>query len=158
MVRAHNYNENMTISTIYSELLKLLKVNLLWWYIIISKSNLQKDWTAVFHLKFAGQFKTLLMFVSPPFSVPLSLLQNKLCWCAMQMSGDQKKIDWRQGWKTGPDQVTDFPRIERQGLRVGSRCGLIRLLHTCTHLCLLLLSDLGTLISQVTKMGWKPLL
>ena len=29
MVRAHNYNENMTISTIYSELLKLLKVNLL---------------------------------------------------------------------------------------------------------------------------------
>ena len=37
-VRANSRDQNITVSTIYSELLIMLQMNLAWWYMIISRS------------------------------------------------------------------------------------------------------------------------
>ena len=42
------YDQSMTVSTIYSELLIFLLPNLIWWYIIISQNVLWRNWIAVF--------------------------------------------------------------------------------------------------------------
>ena len=46
-----SYNQNVIIPTISSKLLIFLQLNLVWWYSIISRSVLWKEWIVVFKFK-----------------------------------------------------------------------------------------------------------
>ena len=46
-----SYDQNLTLSSILSELLIPWQPNLVWWYIIISQSATQKNWFIVFYVK-----------------------------------------------------------------------------------------------------------
>ena len=54
-----SYDQNMTVSTVSSELLILLLQNLVWWYIIISLSVSWRNWIAVFKVKVTAKLQNV---------------------------------------------------------------------------------------------------
>ena len=54
-----SYDQNMTVSTVSSELLILLLQNLVWWYIIVSQSVLWRNCIAVFKVKVTAKLQNV---------------------------------------------------------------------------------------------------
>ena len=54
-----SHNHNMTVSTIFAELLILLLPNLVWWYIIISQNVLWIKGIVVFKVKVPAKFQNV---------------------------------------------------------------------------------------------------
>ena len=61
------YDQNMTVSTIFSELMICLLPNLVWYCIIITLSILWRFWIAVFKVKATAKFQNVNEYLSRPY-------------------------------------------------------------------------------------------
>ena len=86
-------DQNMTVSTILSELLIPWQPNLVWWYIIRSQSVLWKKWITAFRVKVTAKGQNL-MFVQMVSSKPSNILFSNLALWFIIMSQSVMKKDW----------------------------------------------------------------
>ena len=85
------YDQNMTVSTILSELLIPWQPNLVWWYIIWSQSVLWKKWITAFRVKVTVKGQNL-MFVQMVSSKPSNILFSNLAlWFIIMSQSVMKK-------------------------------------------------------------------
>ena len=84
------YDQNMTLSTIFSELLIPWQPNLVWWYIRVSY---EKNWITAFRVKVTMKGQNG-MFVQMVSSKPPNILFPNLVWWCITMSWSVIQKDW----------------------------------------------------------------
>ena len=90
-----SYDQNMTLSTVFSELVILWHPNLVWWYIIISQSDLWKklDYCFVSWSRSQQRVKMLMFVQIISSKAPDILFPNSVLWC-ITMSRSIMQKDW----------------------------------------------------------------
>ena len=76
-----SYDQNMTLSTIFSELLIAWQPNLVWWYIIISQSVLWKKRIIAFKVKVTVKGQNVSVCPDDIFQTTEHLFPNLVLWC-----------------------------------------------------------------------------
>ena len=89
-----SYDQNMTLFTIFSELLIILQSNLVWWYIIISQSVLWKKKGLLHSGSRSWQRVKMLMFVQMISSKPPNILFPNFVLWSIIMSQSIIQKDW----------------------------------------------------------------